>query len=215
MTTINPATRCTLCTHREDQHDVLPDGTRPCRSVGHEKGLTCAACRRLTGPQHVEAVMELREEPDDAFEEAWAAYYATLNHVRDQIGPGWQAFFSDVHQSALASAIIAYRAEQPRASTDSAAATGPTCEGCGDTAACAGGPCAHPDAAGTSSTAPADEAWGSVWLHGNWRFMTGQMGTEAREHAAATVLRWMHGLDAIDGRPPRTEPEDLRWWLHT
>lgn len=104
-----PETRCTLCMHREDQHDTLPDGTRPCRSIGHEKGLTCAECRRLIGDEHFEALMRLRGEDDDAFTDAWAAYYVTLNHVRDQIGPGWQAFFSDVHQSALASAVITLR----------------------------------------------------------------------------------------------------------
>jgi hypothetical protein len=105
----DPAARCTLCHHREDQHETLPDGTRPCRSIGHPKGLTCTECRRLTSAEHVDAVMELRSTDDDAFEEAWGAYYATLNHVRNEIGPGWQAFFTDVHQSALASAVLALR----------------------------------------------------------------------------------------------------------
>lgn len=59
---------------------------------------------------------------------------------------------------------------------------------------------------------PGDEAWGSVWLRGNWRSITRQMSTPPREHAAAAVLRWMHALDAADGRPPREEPKELRWW---
>jgi hypothetical protein len=87
-------------------------------------------------------------------------------------------------------------------------ALGPGCDGCGDTGACAGGPCAHP----VVVAATGDEAWGSVWLHGDWKWLTQNMTTEQREHAADAVLRWMHGLDAIDGRPVREEPEDLRWW---
>lgn len=109
---VDPAARCRLCHHREDQHETLPDGTRPCRSIGHEKGLTCTECRRLIGAEHFEAVMALRDEPDDEFEVAWAAYYATFNHARDEIGPGWQAFFTDVHQSALASALVVLREQQ-------------------------------------------------------------------------------------------------------
>jgi hypothetical protein len=94
------------------------------------------------------------------------------------------------------------------------AAAGPVCEGCGGTGACAGGPCAHPDAAkaGRAWTDPGDDAWGSVWLHGDWRQLTRQMDTPAREHAAAAVMRWMRALDAVDGRPARPEPEELRWW---
>lgn len=88
------------------------------------------------------------------------------------------------------------------------------CAECGTAGACAGGPCAHPGAAksGASMADPGDEAWGSVWLHGNWRYLTKQMTTEAREDAAAAVLRWMHTLDATDRRPAREEPAELRWW---
>jgi hypothetical protein len=202
MTEIHPAARCTLCSHREDQHDTLPDGTRPCRSIGHEKGLTCAECRRLTSREHVDAVMALRGEPDDAFTAAWAAYYATLDHVRKEIGPGWQAFFTDVHQSALASAVLVLREQagpDARAGVlsdtdrkfltfaldlvgdkmasqgdefdadDDAAMErlrrmadakddGPECTACGDSGACAGGPCAHPDAA-ADETQPPRHRW--------------------------------------------------------
>jgi hypothetical protein len=59
---------------------------------------------------------------------------------------------------------------------------------------------------------PGDGAWGAMWLHSNWRSLTGRMATEEREHAAAAVLRWMHALDVADGRPAREEPRELRWW---
>lgn len=58
----------------------------------------------------------------------------------------------------------------------------------------------------------ADQAWGAVWLHGNWRYLTKQMTTEARELAAAAVMRWIHGLDVVSNEPPRPEPDELRWW---
>ncbi|MEU2426930.1 hypothetical protein ABZ619_38960 [Streptomyces sp. NPDC007851] len=59
---------------------------------------------------------------------------------------------------------------------------------------------------------PGDGAWGAMWLHSNWRSLTGRMATEEREHAAAAVLRWMHAMDAFEGRPAREEPAELRWW---
>lgn len=62
--------------------------------------------------------------------------------------------------------------------------------------------------------APGDDAWGSVWLHANWEYLTRSMSSEAREDAAAAVLRWMHAVDAADGSPAREEPDNLRWWLH-
>ncbi|NUR01337.1 MAG: hypothetical protein HOY79_33875 [Streptomyces sp.] len=123
-----PAARCVICNHREDQHDTLPDGTRPCRSIGHEKGLTCRECMRLISAEHVDAVMALRGADDDAFAEAWGAYYATLNHVRNEIGPGWQAFFTDVHQSALASAVLTLRERQRRAGIPGTVVDGILCD---------------------------------------------------------------------------------------
>ncbi|MFI5814943.1 hypothetical protein ACIA7S_28790 [Streptomyces sp. NPDC051643] len=108
---VDPAAPCSLCGHREDQHDTEPDGTRPCRTIGHPKGVPCAECRRLTDTAHFEDLMAMRDS-GDAFDEAWAAYRVTFDHVRDQIGPGWPAFFTDVHQSALASALVVLR-QQP------------------------------------------------------------------------------------------------------
>ncbi|MFC8008710.1 hypothetical protein [Streptomyces cinereoruber] len=58
---------------------------------------------------------------------------------------------------------------------------------------------------------PGDEAWGTVWLHGNWHYLTSQMTQPEREHAADAVARWSDGLARIDGEE-RGEPEGLRWW---
>ncbi|MET9222374.1 hypothetical protein ABZX65_26920 [Streptomyces sp. NPDC003300] len=58
----------------------------------------------------------------------------------------------------------------------------------------------------------ADDAWGTVWLHGKWRYLTKCMTTQEREHAAACVARWSARLAEIDGDPGRPEPDGLRWW---
>lgn len=105
---------CTLCDHPAEAHPQQPDGTRPCRSVGHPNGLTCTECIRITSPEHVRRIQEAR----DGIDEAWAAFKVTLDHARNEIGPGWQAFFTDVYQSALASAIIAQE-ETKRAGRES------------------------------------------------------------------------------------------------
>lgn len=60
---------------------------------------------------------------------------------------------------------------------------------------------------------PGDEAWHSVWLHGNWRYLTKQMTTPEREHAADAVARYSAVLTNEDpDLGPAGEPEDLRWW---
>ena len=50
----------------------------------------------------------------------------------------------------------------------------------------------------------------SVWLHGNWRFLTRKMTTEEREAAADAVER--HNASY----PPEDRVDhavtDLRWW---
>ncbi|MFF8412863.1 hypothetical protein [Streptomyces omiyaensis] len=61
------------------------------------------------------------------------------------------------------------------------------------------------------ATMPGDEAWGTVWLHGQWRYLTSKMATAEREHAADAVARWSAGLAAIDGEEWE-EPDGLRWW---
>jgi hypothetical protein len=58
----------------------------------------------------------------------------------------------------------------------------------------------------------ADDAWGSVWLHGKWSWLTKNMTTLQREYAADCVARWDARLAEIDGEPGRGEPEGLRWW---
>lgn len=55
-----------------------------------------------------------------------------------------------------------------------------------------------------------DGAWGSVWLHGNWQWLTKNMTTPERELAADAVARWSAALD--DDDPEEGEPDGLRWW---
>ena len=59
---------------------------------------------------------------------------------------------------------------------------------------------------------PGDAAWGSVWLHGDWRYLTRQMTTEQREWAADAVARWRMALYADDPDIEPDEPDGLRWW---
>jgi hypothetical protein len=58
----------------------------------------------------------------------------------------------------------------------------------------------------------ADDAWGSVWLHGKWSWLTKNMTTPEREYAADCVARWNARLAEEDEEPDRGEPEGLRWW---
>ncbi|MFF8910558.1 hypothetical protein [Streptomyces olivaceoviridis] len=59
---------------------------------------------------------------------------------------------------------------------------------------------------------PGDAAWHSVWLHGDWRWLTKNMTTPEREHAADAVARYGTYLNTIDGADHTEEPEGLRWW---
>lgn len=59
---------------------------------------------------------------------------------------------------------------------------------------------------------PGDEAWGTVWLHTKWQYLTSQMSTPEREHAADAVARWSAALAKEDNDPDRGEPDGLRWW---
>jgi len=52
-----------------------------------------------------------------------------------------------------------------------------------------------------------DAAWHSVWLHGNWGWLTQNMTTAEREHAADAVQRYSTHLE-----PDEPELGDLRWW---
>ncbi|MCU1613693.1 MAG: hypothetical protein JWO98_1233 [Frankiales bacterium] len=68
------------------------------------------------------------------------------------------------------------------------------------------------DAITDDALLPGDAAWGSVWLHGNWRYLTKQMTTPEREHAADAVARWSAALNADDQDLDDGEREGLRWW---
>src|SRR5690242_9265620 len=57
-----------------------------------------------------------------------------------------------------------------------------------------------------------DAAWGAVWLHGKWQYLTGKMTTPSRELAADAVARWSAYLAEQDSDPDRGEPDGLRWW---
>lgn len=59
---------------------------------------------------------------------------------------------------------------------------------------------------------PGDAAWGSVWLHGNWQWLTKNMTTPERELAADAVARWSAALNAEDEDLEAGELEGLRWW---
>jgi hypothetical protein len=67
-------------------------------------------------------------------------------------------------------------------------------------------------AAAVGHTSPGDAAWHSVWLHGHWRYITKQMTSSEREHAADAVARYDTVLAAADGEDGRGEPGGLRWW---
>lgn len=54
---------------------------------------------------------------------------------------------------------------------------------------------------------PGDEGWHSVWLHGNWRFLTKHMPTPEKEHAADAVARYSRHLE-----PDEPDLDGLRWW---
>lgn len=108
MTDPAPApTHCWACSHPVEDHDLQPDGTRPCRTPGHHKGVPCAGCRALLTPEHRAAIQDERE--NDSFESAWGAYMVTLQDAQNAFGEHAAVMFSDIHQSALASALIAYR----------------------------------------------------------------------------------------------------------
>jgi hypothetical protein len=68
------------------------------------------------------------------------------------------------------------------------------------------------DSCMAGETVPGDAAWGTVWLHGNWRYLTSKMTTAERETAADAVSRWSAALHADDPDIELGEPDGLRWW---
>lgn len=63
---------------------------------------------------------------------------------------------------------------------------------------------------GPAPTTPLDEAAHSVWLHGNWRWLTRNMATEEREAFADAVDR-VHTRNNADEPELNLSPVD-RWW---
>ena len=100
-------TTCSLCYHPAESHPQDAHGNRPCRSIGHPDGVPCTDCQAMLTPDYRGRVADERDSA--AFEQAYAAYLVTLADVRLAFGNAADAFFTDVHQSALASALIAYR----------------------------------------------------------------------------------------------------------
>jgi hypothetical protein len=100
--------------------------------------------------------------------------------------------------------------------------TGPSCEACGiyrptyEAALAREVALLHPPAGRTGARHPDDTAengaWGTVWLEGNWRWLTSRMTTAQREYAADRVAAWSRVLAAADGEQGRPEPDGLRWW---
>lgn len=118
-----PPTHCFMCGHPITSHDPNPDGTRPCRSPGHPNGVPCSDCRAMLTSEYRERVQEERDRA--GFETAWNAYQLTLQDARNAFGEHAPVFFTDIHQSALASAFIAYRGHEEQA--DRLICPGPNC----------------------------------------------------------------------------------------
>lgn len=65
------------------------------------------------------------------------------------------------------------------------------------------------DAAGNTTE---NGAWFTVWLEGNWSWVTKKMTTPRREYAADCVAAYCRYLATEDGDLERQEPDGLRWW---
>jgi hypothetical protein len=61
-----------------------------------------------------------------------------------------------------------------------------------------------------SSREELDGAMFSIWLHGNWSWLTKNMTTPEKEAAADAVER--HGRATREPDEPWETPERLRWW---
>lgn len=108
--TDEPRTHCLLCYHPLTSHPQDADGNRPCRSIDHPEGVPCHDCQDMLTTEYRSRVADERDTA--AFEQAYAAYLVTLADVQRAFGDAAWAYFTDVHQSALASALIAYRKQQ-------------------------------------------------------------------------------------------------------
>lgn len=59
---------------------------------------------------------------------------------------------------------------------------------------------------------PENRAWHTVWLEGDWRWLTSKMTPESREYAADRVAAYSRHLSQWNVEPVHTDPEGLRWW---
>ena len=59
---------------------------------------------------------------------------------------------------------------------------------------------------------PLESAMHSVWLHGDWRWLTRKMTTEEREAAADAVQRYSDYVSQDEDEEFRGPITDLRWW---
>lgn len=67
-------------------------------------------------------------------------------------------------------------------------------------------------AAATVEPGPLDYAMWTVYLEGNWRWVTEKMTTEAREAAVAAVLRYDAHLKRDEPAENLTDRSSLAWW---
>ena len=66
--------------------------------------------------------------------------------------------------------------------------------------------------AANAAATPENGAWFTVWLEGNWSWVTKKMTTEQREYAADRVAAYSRYLAECDNDLEREEPDGLRWW---
>jgi hypothetical protein len=59
-----------------------------------------------------------------------------------------------------------------------------------------------------------DDAWGSVWLYGNWKHISTKMTNIERELAADAIERWGDRVDREDQEMNPINPRHLRWWRY-
>lgn len=64
----------------------------------------------------------------------------------------------------------------------------------------------------TDEPTPVEGAMHSVWLHGNWRWLTSKMTTPEREAAADAVQRYNDWLKRDIDEPNDDLGKGLRWW---
>jgi hypothetical protein len=109
---VEPRTHCIMCGHPTPAHPEDEKGMRPCRSVNHPAGLNCTECTRLLDKEALAAMQERRgqvyADQDGPEARAWAAFHIVRAWAQYVFGPSWQAFYTDIHQSALAAALIEY-----------------------------------------------------------------------------------------------------------